>query len=270
MKTFNNLVKRTLALIGVTLAATVGLGNPARAQSTPTIFQATLQEAGQLTAEISTEGLQGILARGSSPVLDVRSPLEYAIAHIPGAINIPEQEVTRIMQLYSGMNAQIVLTCNGPFCGKSKRTSEQLIIAGYPSTNITRYQLGMPVWRALGNTVQTDLAGFLYILRRDHTAVFVDARTPLEFASRTMRCAVNIQAGEAPAANDDGRLPNWDKGTRVVVFANGAADAKKVASEIARKAYWNSSYFGGSLVDLRRAHVFDNEAEGLCPGPNTP
>jgi len=268
MKTFSSLVKRTLALIAVTLTATVGLSNPARAQSTPTIFQATLQEAGQLTAEISTEDLQRILASGSNPVLDVRSPLEYAIAHIPGAINIPEQEVAKIMQLYSGMTAQIVLTCNGPFCGKSKRTSEQLIVAGYPSGNITRYQLGMPVWRALGNTVQTDLAGFLYILRRDHTAVFVDARTPQEFASRTMHCAVNIQAGEATAANDDGRLPNWDKGTRVVVFANGAADAKKVASEIARKAYWNSSYFGGSLVDLRRAQVFGDEAEGLCPGRN--
>ncbi len=268
MKTFSSLVKRTLALIAVTLTATVGLSNPARAQSTPTIFQATLQEAGQLTAEISTEDLQRILASGSNPVLDVRSPLEYAIAHIPGAINIPEQEVAKIMQLYSGMTAQIVLTCNGPFCGKSKRTSEQLIVAGYPSGNITRYQLGMPVWRALGNTVQTDLAGFLYILRRDHTAVFVDARTPQEFASRTMHCAVNIQAGEATAANDDGRLPNWDKGTRVVVFANGAADAKQVASEIARKAYWNSSYFGGSLVDLRRAQVFGDEAEGLCPGRN--
>ena len=52
------------------------------------------------------------------------------------------------------------------------------------------------------------------------------------------------------------------------VIANGAADAKKVASEIARKAYWNSSYFGGSLIDLRRAHVFGDEAEGRCPGPN--
>jgi len=268
MKPFNNLVKCTLAVMGVMLVAAAGFDAPARAQSTPTIFQATLQEAGQLTAEISTEDLEGILARGDTPVLDVRSPLEYAIAHIPGAINIPEQEVARIMQLYFGLNAKIVLTCNGPFCGKSKRTSEQLILAGYPSANLTRYQLGIPVSRALGNTVQTDLAGFLHILRHDHTAVFVDARTPQEFASGTLRCAVNIQAGEATAANDDGRLPKWDKGARVVVFANGPAVAKQVASEIAKKAYWNSSYFGGSLLDLRRAEVFDIESEGPCPGPN--
>jgi len=54
----------------------------------------------------------------------------------------------------------------------------------------------------------------------------------------------------------------------VVVFANGPAAAKQVASEIAKKAYWNSSYFGGSLLDLRRAEVFDIESEGPCPGPN--
>src|SRR5437660_1398447 len=240
MKPFNNLVKLTLAVMGVMLVAAAGLDAPARAQSTPTIFQATLQEPGQLTAEISTEDLEGILARGDTPVLDVRSPLEYAIAHIPGAINIPEQEVARIMQLYFGLNAKIVLTCNGPFCGKSKRTSEQLILAGYPSANITRYQLGIPVWRALGNTVQTDLAGFLHILRHDHTAVLVDARTPQEFASGTLRCAVNIQAGEATAANDDGRLPKWDKGARVVVFANGPAAATQVASDVAKVADWHS------------------------------
>lgn len=126
----------------------------------------------------------------------------------------------------------------------------------------------MPVWRALGNTVQTDLAGFAYIIRGDHTAVSVDARTAQEFQSKTVHCAVNIQAGEAVAANDDGRLPHWDKGTRVVVFANGAADAKKVAAEIAKKAHWNSSYFGGSFKDLRRAHLLQTESERNCAGPH--
>src|SRR6184192_2757645 len=235
MRPFNNLVKRTLAVMGVMLVAAAGFDAPARAQSTPTIFQATLQEAGQLTAEISTEDLEGILARGDTPVLDVRSPLEYAIAHIPGAINIPEQEVARIMQLYFGLNAKIVLTCNGPFCGKSKRTSEQLILAGYPSANLTRYQLGIPVWRALGNTVQTDLAGFLHILRHDHTAVFVDARTPQEFASGTLRCAVNIQAGEATAANDDGRLPKWDKGARVSCSRTAQPQPSRLPARLRRK-----------------------------------
>jgi hypothetical protein len=36
----------------------------------------------------------------------------------------------------------------------------------------------------------------------------------------------------------------------VIVFANGAEQARAVAAEIAHKAYWNSSYFGGSFRDL--------------------
>jgi len=77
-----------------------------------------------------------------------------------------------------------------------------------------RYQLGLPVWRALGNTVQTDFDGFAYIFNRDDTAVFVDARTPQDFLADTVACAVNTQPGEATAANDDGRLPLWDKRAR--------------------------------------------------------
>ena len=61
---------------------------------------------------------------------------------------------------------------------------------------------------------------------------------------------MNIRAGEAEAANDDGRLPKKDKGTRVVVFGDTAEQARLVAEEVAHKAYWNSSYFGGSFRDL--------------------
>ena len=265
MNTPSNPLRQVATAYGIALVAVLSLAVTAHAQSVPTIYQATLQEANQPTPEISTAELLVLLARGSEPVLDVRSRLEYAIAHIPGAINIPEQEVAKIVEQYPDPTTHLTLTCNGPFCGKSKRTSEQLVLAGY--INVQRYQLGMPVWRALGNTVQTDLAGLLYVFSADHTAIFVDARTPQEFGVRTLHCAVNIQAGEATAANDDGRLPNWDKGTRVVVFSNSPADARKVAAEIAKKAYWNSSYFGGTWADLRRAHLDKREAEWRCPGP---
>jgi len=266
MNTLQQRVKRGLPAIVVVLTAATACSSPALAQSPPTIFQASLQET-QPTTDISTEELQSILANGTVPVLDVRSRLEYAIAHIPGAINIPEQEVAQIVQQYPPESA-LILTCNGPFCGKSRRTAEQLGVLGYSS--VRRYQLGIPVWRALGNTVQTDVAGLLYIYRGDRTAVFVDARTPAEFNSRTVRCAVNIQAGEATAANDDGRLPNWDKGARVVVFANSLADARKVAAEIAKKAYWNSSYFGGPLSELKENHLLTRDSGDVdrrCPGP---
>jgi len=220
----------------------------AAVQSHPTIFQSTLGEPNRATPEISTEELQHLLEAGKTPVLDVRSAQEYAIAHIPGTINLYEKEVEQVTLAYPDKAGALVLYCNGPFCGKSKRLSEELVRGGY--TNVKRYQLGLPVWRALGNTVQTDLAGARYILAGDRTAVWVDARPAADFARGSLPRAVNIRRGEAEAANDDGRLPKKDKGTRMVVFADTPEEAREVAAEVAHKAYWNSSYFGGSFRDL--------------------
>jgi len=220
----------------------------AAVQGHPTIWQGTLGEPNPITPELSTEELQHLLEAGGTPVLDVRSAQEYAIAHIPGAINLYEKEVEQVTRAFPDKAAALVLYCNGPFCGKSKRLSQELVGRGY--TRVKRYQLGLPVWRALGNTVQTDLAGARYILAGDKTAVWVDARSAADFARGSLTGAVNIRRGEAEAANDDGRLPKEDKGTRVVVFADTPEQARQVAAEVAHKAYWNSSYFGGPFRDL--------------------
>jgi rhodanese-related sulfurtransferase len=217
-------------------------------QTPARITDAIIAEPDPVTPEISTAELEHILAEGKIPVLDVRSAQEYAIGHIPGSLNFYEKELEQVIRAYPERKAPLIFYCNGPYCGKSKRLSEELKKNGY--TNIRRYQLGLPVWRALGNTVQTDLPGVRYILGGDRTAVWVDARSADAFAKGSLPKAVNIRQGEAEAANDDGRLPKKDKGTRVIVFANTPAEARAVAEEIAHKAYWNSSYFGGRFADL--------------------
>ena len=216
-----------------------------------TVYNTTLGETNPVTPEINTEQVKKILADSSGPVFDVRFVQEYAIAHIPGSINIYEKEIETVAQRFPDKATPIVLYCNGPFCGKSKRVSAELLKLGY--SNVKRYQLGLPIWRALGNTVQTDLAGVQYVVGADKTAVFVDARSRSEFEQASMPGAVNILAGEAEQANEptDGRLPHKDKGTRVIVFATDPKDARKVAEEIAKKAYWNSSYFGGTTDELK-------------------
>ena len=230
----------------------------AQSRSRPSVYQTTLEEPNQMTPEITTEELVAILAARSEPVLDVRTAKEYAIGHIPGTINVFERELQRISELYPDRDTRMILYCNGPSCGKSKRTSEQLVALGY--THVRRYQLGMSVWRALSHTAQTDLPGFDYIYKGDHTAVFVDARTPAEYASGTVTGAVNVQKGEAAVANDDGRLPLTDKGTRIVVFGRTDEQSKAVATEIAQRAYWNSSYFGGAFDDLAAGHYVRSTA----------
>lgn len=218
------------------------------AQNPPSIADATLAEPNPATPEISTREMEQILAQHVIPVLDVRSAQEYAIAHIPGSLNYYEKEIEQITSAYPDHKAPLVFYCNGPYCGKSKRLSEELVKRGY--TGIRRYQLGLPVWRALGHTVQTDLAGARYVLAGDKTAVWVDARGPDAVRRGSLPGAVSVRKGEAEQANEDGRLPKKDKGTRVIVFGNTPAEARAVAEEVARKAYWNSSFFGGTYQDL--------------------
>ena len=265
-------MRNTLIAILIVLACgMILLPLQAQCPATPNIFQTSLLETGQPGTEITTARLQEILTAGSPPVLDVRFPQEYAISHIPGAINIPpssntdvSSEVADITSRYPDPHTDLVLTCNGPFCGKSKRVAAALIAKPYFYDHISRYQLGLPVWRALGNTVQTDLDGFAYIFNNVRTAVFVDARPPQDFFADTVACAVNVQPGEATAANDDGRLPLLDKGARVVVFADDPQLAKRVAVDIAKKAYWSSSYFSGTFEDLRNSHQIHIHSSRRC------
>src|SRR5437868_2088332 len=118
------------------------------AQSAPNIHSATLGESNPKTAEISTEELRHILADKSATVFDVRPATEFAISHIPGATNVSQKpgtskalyvsDVAEIGRVMGGDKAKpVVLYCNGPFCGKSKRVSEELLAAGF--NNVKRY-----------------------------------------------------------------------------------------------------------------------------------
>jgi rhodanese-related sulfurtransferase len=254
------MLRRKLDSLSSTLAAFLILMNfvfagcPVNAAEQKEGSRSAVKEMATLGRELSTEEVKTIITDRSAPVIDVRSAKEYAIAHIPGSINIYEKETDAIMNRFPDKGADLIIYCNGPFCHKVKRVAEQLIKSGY--TSVRRYQLGMPVWRAFGNTVQTDMLGFKYIFVADKTAVFVDARSREEFKVETVPGAVNVQPGEGEAANTDGRLPYTDKGTRIIVFADRPERAREVAEEIAQKAFWNSSYFGSTFDDLKQAGLW--------------
>jgi rhodanese-related sulfurtransferase len=261
-------------LIGLLALGTVVRPIRLAAQEQPgtrptTIFHAHLGETDARTPEISTEELKALLASGSVLLLDTRPHLEWAISHIPGAKNVAPKpgvpmsqymsDVAEVERLVAGDRTRLlVLYCNGPFCGKSKRVSDDLIAAGY--TNVRRYQLGAPVWRALGGVMVTELDGMRHILENDGTAVFVDAREPTDFANGSLSGARNLprskvlpgkDVGVVKAAKDDGRLPMEDHNTRIVVFAQTAEQARAVAEAIAQEAFHNVSYFEGGIDALQ-------------------
>ena len=229
-----------------------------------------LGEENPKTPEISTEELERLLASSAVLLLDTRPHLEWALGHIPGALNVAPKpgmtmsqytsDVTEIGRLVAGDKTRpLVLYCNGPFCGKSKRVSEELLAVGYSS--VRRYQLGAPVWRALGGVMVMEIDGVRHVLKNDRTAVFIDARDATEYSSGTLGEARNIprskvlpgkDVGEVKAAKDDGRLPMEDHNTRIIVFGRDGQQARAVAEALVREAFHNVSYFEGDLRILLR------------------
>ena len=256
------------------LAAVLLPAWPTRADaqcSAANIHHATLMETGQPAAEVSTDELRRILADKSATVFDARPFKEYAVSHVPGALNVSAKagvpmsvyvsDVAEIGRVLGGDKAApVVLYCNGPFCGKSKRLASELVEAGY--TDVRRYQLGIPVWRALGGVTQIEPEGIRYVLGNDRTAVFVDARDAAEFTAGSAATARNIprqrlrpgkDVGEIKAAKDDGRLPMEDHNTRIIVFGTSAGQARAVAEAIAGEAFHNVAFFAGSFEQFRSA-----------------
>jgi rhodanese-related sulfurtransferase len=254
---------KRMALPWLLLAAVVmsNVNLASAQQAAATIFSTTLGEANQKTAEISTQDLQRILADGSAVVYDARPPMEFNTSHIPGARNVAQKPGTPVSEYISDaaeiarqmpdQSAALVLYCNGPFCGKSKRLSEDLLAAGY--TNVRRYQLGAPTWRALVGTMQIELEGVRYVWDADRTAVFFDARTPDEFGAGSVLGARNLQLDEVELAKEDGRLPMDDHNTRIVVFGADATQARAVVDRIAKNAFHNVTFYAGSIESVQSA-----------------
>jgi rhodanese-related sulfurtransferase len=243
----------------------------ASAESPMNIYEGVLIEKEQKTQNISTEELRKILADKSPMVFDVRPYQEYVIDHIPGAINVAAKpgvtrdeyisDIAEIGRIVKGNKAApIVLYCSGPFCGKSERVAKELVAAGY--TNVRRYQLGIPVWRALGGVTEIELEGVKYVVGKDQTAVLMDVRDPDAFKAGTLAGARNIPQSrvepgkggkEVKKAKKDGRLPMEDHNTRIIVFGRNGTQAKLVAEALAKNAFHNVSYYPGTFETLQAA-----------------
>lgn len=251
-------------LTGMLLCVVLSLLTACQPMVMPGVQQTTLMEADQKTAEVTTAELRQILADGSAFVFDSRPHLEYSISHIPSSLNVAPKpgvemaqyvsdvaEIERVLNANGGQgkDAAIVLYCNGPFCGVSKRLSGELLDAGF--TNVRRYQLGIPTWRALVGLTQIEVDGARYSFAGDKTAVWVDARSAEQFAAGSIEGAVNmLDKDDVAKARDDKRLPMQDHNTRIIVSGADGEQARAVAGEIAKIAFHNVSFFGGTMEEL--------------------
>ena len=108
---------------------------------------------------------------GRGVLIDARIPAWYRKGTIPGAVNIPFTLLDkrnpyrdRILMVLGakkledgtwdfGAARELLLFCNGPWCGQSPHAIRNLIAAGYPPEKLYYYRGGMQSWQLLGLTV---------------------------------------------------------------------------------------------------------------------
>jgi rhodanese-related sulfurtransferase len=100
---------------------------------------------------VSREELLEKSRAGVVTVLDVRPPDEFALGHLPGAVNIPLRELEARLAELDGAQ-EIVAYCRGPYCVLSYEAVAALRARGF---NVRRLEDGLPEWRAAGLPIVT-------------------------------------------------------------------------------------------------------------------
>ncbi len=136
--------------------------------------------------------METVMYRGDGVIIDARTPSWYKKGTIPGSVNVPftvfekdandielaevfeslgaveRDEVNPIIRMVEGFGLldgdqkteqwdfsdakELLLWCNGPWCGQSPRAIRGLINAGYPTEKLHYYRGGMQMWQSLGLT----------------------------------------------------------------------------------------------------------------------
>jgi rhodanese-related sulfurtransferase/biotin operon repressor len=99
---------------------------------------------------ISREELLRRLQDDSVTLLDVRPEDEFALGHLPGALNVPLAELEqRLSELPK--DQEIIAYCRGTYCVLSFEAVATLRAKGY---SVRRLEDGFPEWKAAGLRVE--------------------------------------------------------------------------------------------------------------------
>jgi ArsR family transcriptional regulator len=95
---------------------------------------------------VTRKQLQKLIREGAVTVLDVRPPDEFALGHVPGAMNIPLRALKERLSEISP-DRDIVAYCRGEYCVLSFEAVALLRARGFKAR---RLEDGLPEWRASG------------------------------------------------------------------------------------------------------------------------
>jgi rhodanese-related sulfurtransferase len=95
---------------------------------------------------VTRKQLLKMIREGGVTVLDVRPPDEFALGHVPGAVNIPLRALKERLAEISP-DREIVAYCRGEYCVLSFEAVALLRARGF---KVRRLEEGLPEWRAAG------------------------------------------------------------------------------------------------------------------------
>lgn len=101
-------------------------------------------------APVSREELVSFVRDGMVTLLDVRPEDEFALGHLPGALNLPLGELERRLSELP-KDQEIIAYCRGPYCVLSFEAVASLRAKGY---KVRRLEDGFPQWKAAGLMVE--------------------------------------------------------------------------------------------------------------------
>lgn len=99
---------------------------------------------------VSREELIRRLSDASVVLLDVRPEDEFSLGHVPGALNVPLEELERRLAELP-KDREIIAYCRGPYCILSFEAVAALRAKGY---QVRRLEDGYPEWVAAGLEVE--------------------------------------------------------------------------------------------------------------------
>lgn len=117
--------------------------------------------------------LRGDISEGSALLIDVRAPKQFALGHIPAAVNMPAATIqadnpfrNEILQALGATEADgqwrfdnvltLVLYDDGPWVDEAGQVVRDLLSVGYPAERIKYYRGGLQMWLLFGfNTISS-------------------------------------------------------------------------------------------------------------------
>ncbi len=110
-----------------------------------------------MTALISRSELESLVANRQVVLVDALPASYYDQLHLPGALNLVEDEVeARAAELLPDMDAAIVTYCSNAACRNSQAVADRLVRLGY--SNVRKYREGIQDWVEAGNHTESNAA----------------------------------------------------------------------------------------------------------------